>query len=496
MTFTLLTHLSSLQILLSITLYLPLLLVALLLITRNQPNTRDAISLVITIVSFCLNCLLYIKLLQGESLYIHLIRISKDIYIGFYLEKISVVFALLVNFLWAITTLYAIGYLRAEKDKHQTRFFIFLHLSIMATFGIAYSSNVLSIFFFYELLTLATLPLVGHKLNKENIHSFNTYAGVLVSTSLLFFVPAILILYLLFGTSDFVLNGLFVNKPIAYPVIIFGLLLLFIFGISKTGIMPFHKWLPSAMIAPTPVSALLHAVAVVNSGAFILLKIMVFIFGITFLKGLALIFLPINLIYWIPCITILWASIIALFQDNLKARLAYSTIAQLSYIVLAILLFSDTSTLASIVYIIAHSFAKITLFFAAGALIALAHKHNVSELGGVGKQMPIVMVTFSIGVLSIIGLPLTVGFTGKWFVIRSIIESKHLIILLVMIISTILNALYLMPVVFNAFFGKSKDEHQHHYKTSMPINIALCITALCVILLFIYSNTLIQLLIN
>lgn len=494
MIFNLLTHFSSFQILLSITMYLPLLLVVLLLITRNQENTRDTISLVITILSFCLNCLLYTRLLQGETLYVRLIHISEGIYIGFYLEKISVIFALLVNFLWAITTLYAIGYLRAEKDKHQTRFFIFLHLAIMATFGIAYSSNVLSIFFFYELLTLATLPLVGHKLNKENIHSFNIYAGVLISTSLLFFVPAILILYLLFGTSDFVLNGLFVNKPIAYPIVIFGLLLLFIFGISKTGIMPFHKWLPAAMIAPTPVSALLHAVAVVNSGAFILLKIMVFIFGLTFLKGLALVSIPINLIYWIPCITIVWASIIALFQDNLKARLAYSTIAQLSYIVLAILLFSDTSTLAGIVYIIAHSFAKITLFFAAGALIALAHKHNVSELGGIGKKMPIVMVAFSIGALSLIGLPLTVGFTGKWFVLRSIIESKHFIILLVMIISTILNALYLMPVVFSAFFGNSKEEH--HYKTSTPINIALSITALCVILLFIYSNTLIQLLIN
>lgn len=494
MFFNSLTYLSSTQVLLSITIYLPLLLVGLLLITRNHENSRDAISLVIATLSFFLNVLLYTRLLQGESTHIRLINISEGIYIGFYLEKISVIFALLVNFLWAITTLYAIGYLRAEKDKHQTRFFIFLHLAVAATFGIAFSSNVLSFFFFYELLTLATLPLVGHKLTKENIRNFNTYVGVLISTSLLFFIPAILILYLLFGTSDLVLNGLFVNKPIAYPIIIFCLLLLFIFGISKTGIMPFHKWLPAAMIAPTPVSALLHAVAVVNSGAFILLKIIVFIFGITFLKGLALVYLPINLIFWIPCVTILWASIVALFQDNLKARLAYSTIAQLSYIVLAILLFSDTSTLAGIIYIIAHSFAKITLFFAAGALMALAHKYNVSELDGVGKKMPVIMVAFAIGALSLIGLPLTVGFTGKWFVLRSIIESKHLIILLVMVISTILNALYLMPVVFSAFFSNAKEEH--HYKKSTPINIAISITALCVILLFIYSNTLIQLLIN
>jgi multicomponent Na+:H+ antiporter subunit D len=310
----------------------------------------------------------------------------------------------------------------------------------------------------------------------------------------LFFIAIILTIGLN-GTSNYIDGGIFAKYKLN-PWLVISILLLFMFGVAKVALMPLHKWLPSAMVAPTPVSALLHAVAVVKSGAFILFKIFVFIFGISYLKDVVNTLFSFNYLIIIPSITIILASIIALFQNNLKKRLAYSTISQLSYIVLSLCILTPTSAYGGFLHIIAHAFSKIALFFAAGSILVLAHKENIDELSGIGRYMPITMITFSIGALSLIGFPLTIGFISKWFLISGIFDSKNYIPLFVIILSTLLNAMYFVPIIFKAFFEGPKDTHQNTYKKSISMDIALIITSICVIGFNIYSGFLVSLVIN
>lgn len=498
--------------------YLLLLIIALpflsFLITPRVKhiNIREGINISIATINLCLAIMAYLRFSAGEQAFIQFIEINDAIYFGFYAEKISMIFAIMVNFLWIVSIIYSLGYLRAHHEKNQGRFFAFFSLSICFTLGIAFSSNLLTTFLFYEFLTLGTFPLVAHNINKDTKFNVKVYLGVLIVTSLIFFLPAIITTILYLGSSDYKVGGLFIQKESTHLYVALGLLLLFIFGVAKSGVMPVHKWLPSAMVAPTPVSALLHAVAVVKSGVFILIKIVVYIFGIDYLNVVVHKVSSINWLLVIPCITIIWASVIALYQDNLKKRLAYSTISQLSYIVLGVLLLSNAGIISSITHIFAHAFAKITLFFAAGAIIALAHKENISELSGIGRKMPITMTAFTLGALSMIGFPLTGGFISKWFLIRGIWESSQYWVLVIIIVSTILNAMYFLPIIFKAFFEKYDDsvheeiEHQeddatntHHgngIKRSHSMDIAMIISSVCIVMFYVYSNNFISILTN
>jgi multicomponent Na+:H+ antiporter subunit D len=415
--------------------------------------------------------------------------------IAFKVEPLGMMFSLIASGLWILNSIYSIGYMRGNKEKHQTRFYICFAIAISATLGLAYSANLLTLFIFYEVLTFSTYPLVSHKGNEAAVKGARTYLGILVTTSVAFLFFAIAWTYSATGTLDFVDGGILGGK-VEGPLM--GLLLmLFIYGIGKAAVMPVHRWLPAAMVAPTPVSALLHAVAVVKSGVFTVVKVIVYTFGIDNLvtSGSA------DWLVYVSGFTIIAASMVALRQDNLKRRLAYSTISQLSYVVLAAAILTPISAVGAALHIAAHAFGKITLFFAAGSIYTAAHKTEVSQLNGIGWKMPITMTAFAIGALSMIGLPPTAGFVSKWYIIQGAMSSENFVALSVVILSTLLNAGYFLPIIYAAFFKQpeAKGAHEHgghhhnHGEAPLPIVIAIASTATLTILMFFFPDVALEL---
>jgi multicomponent Na+:H+ antiporter subunit D len=281
------------------------------------------------------------------------------------------------------------------------------------------------------------------------------YVTYLLGTSIGFQLFAIFLTYSAAGTLDYSYHGIF-NSVRGHGVsdtLLIITFILFMAGITKAAMMPFHSWLPAAMVAPTPVSALLHAVAVVKTGVFVVVKVVLHIFGINLLSQLGL---GTALAYF-ASFTIIVASIVALRQDNLKARLAYSTVSQLSYVILGVALLTPSGITGSVMHIVLHAFGKITLFFAAGAIYVAVHKTRVSELDGIGKQMPFTMAAFTAGAISMIGIPPLGGFLSKWFLGIGAIEAGQLPIIIVLAASTILNACYFLPIIHRAFFKEATD---------------------------------------
>jgi multicomponent Na+:H+ antiporter subunit D len=334
-------------------------------------------------------------------------------------------------------------------------------VALSATMGVAFSANMFTTFLFYEIITVCTFPLVAHKETPEAIKGARRYMTYLLGTSVAFQLVAIILTYNVAGTLDFSSQGVFseVRGSVGNTFIIV-IFILFIAGISKAAMMPFHSWLPAAMVAPTPVSALLHAVAVVKTGVFVVVKVVLHIFGINLLSELGLG----TALAWFASFTIIVASIVALKQDNLKRRLAYSTISQLSYVILGVALLSPSGITGSIMHIVLHAFGKITLFFTAGAIYVAAHKTNISELDGIGKEMPFTMAAFTLGALSMIGIPPLGGFLSKWYIALGAIEADQIPILIVLAASTILNACYFLPIIYAAFF--KEPSHVHHAEGS------------------------------
>jgi len=259
---------------------------------------------------------------------------------------------------------------------------------------------------------------------------------------------------------------------------------LFAFGIGKAALMPFHRWLPAAMVAPTPVSALLHAVAVVKAGVFAILKITVYVFGLDLLSVTG----ATTPILWVAAITIIGASLVALYQDNLKRRLAYSTISQLSYVVLGAVLANTAGIAGAAVHIATHAVGKITLFFCAGAILVAAHKTRVSELDGLGRQMPITMGAFLIASLSIAGLPPMAGLWGKWYLSIGALDAGYGVLVGVLMLSTLLNIAYLLPIPLRAFFAKSAGESKQWREAPLPCLIAIGFTTIACVVLFFFPG--------
>ena len=343
-------------------LMVPLLATVLIGFCNKKPNLREGVSILASLTLLATILTLLMSVLDGEQPSIVLLEIAPGLQLKFDLEPLGMLFACVAALLWPINTLYSIGYMRANKEQHQTRFYICFAIALSSTMGIAMAGNLLTLFIFYEILTLSTYPLVTHKGNEEARKAGRVYLGILLGTSIGFFLLAILWTWHLTGTLDFKAGGILSGK-VAGPELII-LLFLYIYGIGKAALMPIHRWLPAAMVAPTPVSALLHAVAVVKAGVFTVVKVVVYIFGLDMLKLSA----GADWVLWLAGLTILIASIIALQQDNLKRRLAYSTISQLSYVILAVFILAPLSTVAAALHIAAHAFGKITLFFAAGSI--------------------------------------------------------------------------------------------------------------------------------
>jgi multicomponent Na+:H+ antiporter subunit D len=427
----------------------------------------------------------------GYATSIPLLEIFPGLRIAFSIEALGMLFGLVVSFLWMVSTIYSIGYMRGNKEAHQCRFFSFFALSIVSSIGIAFASNLMTLFVFYELLTICTYPLVTHSGTVEAKKAGRVYLAILLGTSVLLLLPAIIITWNLTGTLDFTAGGIFAGK--ISDEMGAALLVLFIFGIGKAALMPTHKWLPSAMVAPAPVSALLHAVAVVKAGVFTIVKVIIYIFGVDYLQHL----MHINWwhgewLLYISAFTIIAASLIALRQDSLKRMLAYSTISQLSYVILSVAILSPKSIIAAVFQIAAHALGKITLFFAAGAIYTSAHKSKISQLSGVGKRMPWTMTAFTIAAISMIGIPPTMGFISKWYLVEGVLNSEMYWVLGIVVLSTLLNIAYFLPVIFKAFCENDKSGREYGEAPILMI-IAMVITTIATVVLFFHPGVLLDL---
>jgi multicomponent Na+:H+ antiporter subunit D len=378
--------------------------------------------------------------------------------------------------------------MRGNNEQHQTRFYILFAVALSAVMGIAFAGNLLTLFIFYEVLTLSTYPLVAHKGDAKTVASARTYLGILLATSIGLLLPAMIWTYHVAGTLDFLPGGILAGN-LAGPAV--GLLLaLYVFGIGKAAVMPVHRWLPAAMVAPTPVSALLHAVAVVKAGVFTITKVVVYIFGVDFLVTES----SANWLLYVAAFTVIAASIVALRQKNLKRLLAYSTIAQLSYVVLAIAILKPMSEIGAAIHLVAHAFGKITLFFAAGSIYVVTRKTEICQLRGIGRRMPWTMAAFTIGALSMIGVPPTAGFVSKWFILAGSFQSDNTVAIITIIVSTALNALYFLPIIFYAWFSSEETASATaHGEAPLAIVIALTITAALTVLLFFFNQPVLDL---
>jgi multicomponent Na+:H+ antiporter subunit D len=446
---------------------------------RRAPNLREAATLVTAGVLFLLVCNLTQGVLAGERPGLTVVEMMPGVSLRFEIEPLGMLFALVASGLWIVNSIYSIGYMRANGEAHQTRFYVCFSLALASTIGIAFAGNLLTLFVFYEALTLVTYPLVTHAGTAEARRAGRIYIGLLIGSSILMLLLAIVWTYQIAGTVEFRSGGVF--DADAGGATLAVLLALYVFGVGKAAVMPVHRWLPAAMVAPTPVSALLHAVAVVKAGVFCVIKIVVYILGIdTLAQSGAAAWLP-----YVAGFTILAASIVALRSDNLKRRLAYSTVSQLSYVVLAVALLAPLSVIGAALHVAAHAVGKITLFFAAGAIYTAAHKTEVSELDGIGLRMPWTMGAFALGVLSMIGLPPAAGFVSKWYMLQGAAATSQWAAIAVIVLSTVLTASYFVPIVYRAFLVHPPAGEHVHGEAPWPMVLALTLTAAATVLLFI-----------
>jgi multicomponent Na+:H+ antiporter subunit D len=472
---------------------LPLLAVPLILGLGRWPNLREAASLLAGAVTFVCVVSLWPEVAAGARPSWQIAEPLPGVHIEFVVEPLGLVLALIASFLWMVTTLYAIGYMRGHKESNQTRFYAFFAVSISSAIGAAFAANLVTLFIFYEALTLATFPLVAHAGTDEAKRGGRTYLGLLIGTSIGLLLFAIVWTWQLAGTTEFRPGGILAGKASGGLLVV--LYALFLFGIGKAALMPFHRWLPAAMVAPTPVSALLHAVAVVKVGVFSVLKITVYIFGIDLLAGSD----AATLLGYVAGATMLIASLIALRQDNLKRRLAYSTVSQLSYVVLGATLASAWGIIGGGLHIVMHAFGKITLFFCAGAILVAAHKTQVSQLDGIGRRMPWTLGAFTVGAMSMIGLPPAAGFVSKWYLMLGSLSGEHYFALFVLILVTLLNAAYFVPIVYAAFFRAPKEDAHHghgdheHGEAPLTMVVAIVLTAAMTVGLFFYPDPALEL---
>ncbi|MGF1640218.1 MAG: proton-conducting transporter membrane subunit [Rhodospirillales bacterium] len=424
---------------------LPLVGVGLIVLARHRPNLREAMTLITAVALFAVVLSILPAVARGERPQVVLFEMFPGIALAFSAEPLGAAFAAIASFLWIVTSVYSIGYMRGHHEPNQTRFYVFFAVALATTMGVAFSANLLTLFTFYEALTVCTFPLVTHAGTDAARRAGRVYLGILLGTSIGFQLFAIVATAVIAGTLDFTDGGILAGR--ASDGMIAFLLALYVFGIGKAALMPFHRWLPAAMVAPTPVSALLHAVAVVKAGVFTVLKVTVYVFGIDLLAttgaGLWL--------AYVAAATILIGSLVAMTKDNLKARLAYSTVSQLSYVVLGAMLATAAGVTGGAMHIAMHAFGKITLFFCAGAILVASHETEISRMRGLGRRMPFTFAAFFVAALSIIGLPPLGGAWSKFALIVAAVDTGQLVLVAVLMLSSLLNIAYLVPVAIRGF---------------------------------------------
>lgn len=459
-----------------------------ILLSDRQPNLRESWTILIALVKLSIVASLLPGVLQGGSYVFTIAEVLPNVPIELRVDALGMIFALVASCLWLFTSIYSIGYMRALEEHAQTRYFASFAVAISATLGIAFSGNLLTMYLFYEVLSLSTYPLVTHEQNAEARASGRKYLTYILGTSIALALPAMLITYSVAGTLDFTTGGILAGK--ASPELLGLLLVLFLFGFAKAGLMPFHGWLPAAMVAPTPVSSFLHGVAVVKAGVFAIFRVIFDIIGPQTLHQANLGWVVATL----ASVTLLVASLVALTQDSMKRRLAYSTIGQLSYMVLGAGMLSAVGMVGGVMHLAMHAFGKITLFFCAGAIYVASHKKYISQMDGLGRQMPITFTAFFLGAMSIIGLPPLGGFISKWNLVLGAVDGGQLVLLLVLLTSSLLNAAYFLPVVYRAFFAEPPEGAVVGIKEApLFCLVPLCLTAFGSLLLFFFHDTLLRL---
>ncbi|GLQ36263.1 cation:proton antiporter [Amylibacter marinus] len=451
----------------------------------HRENLRDGLTFASALGTFGFVLVILCNVGNGTTEAVTLLTVFPGIDIAFNVEPLGLLFAIVASGLWILTHIYGVGYMRGNNEKHHARFFACFAVAISSVMGIAFSSNMFTLFLFYEILTVSTYPLVAHKGTPEAIRGARTYLAILIGTSIALQLTAVIWTFVLTGTLDFTQGGILAGKATGWVVPV--LLGLYAFGIGKAALMPFHKWLPAAMVAPTPVSALLHAVAVVKAGVFTMLKVGVYIFGIDFLAQTG----ASEWLMWLAAYSIIAASVVAMYQDNLKKRLAYSTISQLSYITLGMALASSAGALGGGLHIAMHAMGKITLFMCAGAIYVRYHKTEISDMVGLGRAMPITFIAFLIGALSIIGLPPLGGSWPKFLLMIGALDSGYIIIIAVLALSSLLNVAYLIPIVARAFFLPAPEGQPNTYgEAPLLVWLPPALTAAGCVILFFYAGVL------
>jgi multicomponent Na+:H+ antiporter subunit D len=476
----------------------PLLAVAWIAIASRRPNLRETGILLTGGSLFAIVAGVILPAVQaGERPRVDLVEVLPGLDLAFEVEPLGMLFALVASGLWIVTTFYSIGYMRGHHEKSQTRFYICFAVAISGAIGVAFAANMFTLFIFYEAITLSTYPLVTHHGDDKAKRSGRIYLGILMGTSIAFLLLALVWTWLATGTTEFRPGGILVGSVGGTQLLV--LLALYAFGTGKAALMPFHRWLPAAMVAPTPVSALLHAVAVVKAGVFTILKVVVYVFGIDLLATTD----ASRWLTWVAAFTIISASVVALTKDNLKARLAYSTISQLSYIVLGAALATSAGVMGGAMHIAMHAFGKITLFFCAGAIMVGAHKTEISQMDGLGRRMPFTFLAFALGSFSVIGLPPMGGSWSKWFLVLGAADAHRPVMMVVFMASSLLSIGYLMPVVGRAFLQPAPEPDLNDHRGSHGDGIheapLLCVlpplfTAVGCIVLFFFADDIYRLL--
>ena len=430
------------------------LLAALLILTlgnRVKPDVREGITLSAAVIKAALVFSMVPAVLSGSEYYFCLWEIVDGIELAFRTDAAGMIFACVASGLWIVTSIYSIGYMRGHHEKNQTGYFAAFALCLSSAIGISFAANLVTFFIFYEMLTVATYPLVAHYRDDKAKASGRKYLAYTLISGQLFFA-AIAAVYVIYGTCDFKAGGFIEPGSVSVGVMLLLFFLMIGGGAVKAGVMPLHGWLPSAMVAPTPVSALLHAVAVVKAGAFCVLRVVCYVFGPSTVSWCG----ADRILAWFAVATILLSSFIAMRKDNLKARLAFSTIGQLSYIVLGISVLAPYSIAGAMFHIVAHAFLKITLFMCAGAIFVTAHLSEISTMGGLAKRMPVTCTCFGLASLGIAGLPLLAGFVSKFNIIRGALLMGRPLFAAVLVAAALLAISYLIPVV-RIFFGKPEE---------------------------------------
>lgn len=425
----------------------------LILISGKRPNVREAWTLLASLFQFLIILSMIPLILDGKKVECHLFTMFPGIDFGFRVDAFGLLFALTASSLWILVSIYSIGYMRALKEHAQTRFYFCFALAILGAVGVALSGNLVTMYIFYEILTVSTYPLVAHEQSSEALFAGRKYLAYLL-TGGCFLLGAIALTYSIAGTTDFRPGGFLTGEMASHSMFVI-LFILFIIGFMKAAYMPFHSWLPTAMIAPTPVSALLHAVAVVKAGVFGVVRTVAYIYGVDLMQELGLGILLASFAGF----TMIVASLFAIAQDNLKRRLAYSTISQLSFIVFGIALLNPMGVAGAMLHIIFHGFMKITLFLCAGAIFVVSGKKNISEMAGIGRSMPITMIAFTVGALGMCGAPPIAGFISKWYLAVGAAQSGQFFFLALLLIASLLDVVYFYPIIRTAFFEKMpRDE--------------------------------------